>query len=61
MGTARTNPLTRAVQDSTTSRLIDSAPVPVEVVAGQAASRLQRWGIPAAAGGLIALLLTAVD
>jgi YjbE family integral membrane protein len=61
MGTARTNPLTRAVQDSTTSRLIDSAPVPVEVVAGQAASRLQRWGIPAAAGGLIALLLAAVD
>lgn len=61
MGTARKNLLTRAVQDSTTSRLIDSAPVPVEVVAGQSASRLERWGIPAAAGGLLALVFSAID
>jgi hypothetical protein len=33
--------------------------VPVEVIAGDAVSRWERYGIPAGVGGLIALLLAA--
>lgn len=61
VGTQRKNAFARLVQDSTTTQLIDRAPVPVEVVAGQSASLLERWGVPAAAGGLLALVLSAVD
>ena len=61
VGTQRKNAFARLVQDSTTTQLIDRAPVPVEVVAGQSASLLERWGVPAAAGGLLALVLAVVD
>jgi YjbE family integral membrane protein len=56
MGTARKNSLTRMLEDSVTHRVLESTPVPVEVIAGDAVSRLERWGLPigffAAAGGL---------
>lgn len=59
MGTARKNSLTRMLEDSTTNRVLESTPVPVEVVAGTAVSKWERWGLPAgvlgAAGGLFML------
>jgi YjbE family integral membrane protein len=57
MGTARKNSVTRMLEDSVTNRVLESTPVPVEVVAGDAVSRLERWGLPmgalAAIGGLV--------
>jgi len=35
--------------------------VPVELIAGDSVSRLERWGVPAGAGALFALLIAAVD
>ncbi|MEO6410107.1 MAG: YjbE family putative metal transport protein, partial [Burkholderiaceae bacterium] len=62
MGTARKNSITRMLEDSTTHRVLEASPVPVEVVAGDAVSKWERWGLPAGvagAGGL--LLLAALD
>jgi hypothetical protein len=57
MGTARKNSVTRMLEDSVTNRVLENTPVPVEVVAGDAVSRLERWGLPvgalAAVGGLV--------
>ena len=62
MGTARKNSVTRMIEDSVTNRVLEATPVPVEVVAGDAVSKWERWGVPAGAlgaGGL--LLLAAID
>ena len=62
MGTARKNSITRMLEDSTTHRVLEASPVPVEVVAGDAVSKWERWGLPAGvagAGGLF--LLAALD
>ena len=60
MGTARKSSLIRAVEDSITNKVVARASVPVEVVAGDASSPLERVGIPAGLGaGLIALWLAA--
>jgi len=61
MATARKNSLTRMLQDSTTNRVLEQTQVPVEVIAGDEVSRLERWGLPAGLGALIALLLAAAD
>ena len=62
IGTARDNTLTRILGDSATGRLLDIAQVPVEVVAGQASSRLERVGVPVGIGaGALTLLLLAAD
>lgn len=59
IGTARRNTLTRLVQDSVTSKLLEIARAPVEVVSGGAASRWERIGIPAGVGtALLAVALT---
>ena len=50
MGTARKNSLTRMLQDSVTHRVLEGAPVPVEVVVGPVVSLLERWGLPAGVG-----------
>ena len=59
MGTARKNSITRMLEDSTTHRVLETTPVPVEVVAGDAVSKWERWGLPAGvlgtAGGLLLL------
>ncbi len=59
MGTARKNSITRMLEDSTTHRVLESAPVPVEVVVGDEVSKWERWGLPAgvlgATGGLLLL------
>lgn len=62
IGTARKNSITRMLEDSTTVRVLETTPVPVEVVAGDEVSKWERWGLPAGvagAGGLF--LLAAID
>lgn len=57
MGTARKNSLTRMLEDSVTNGVLEATPVPVEVVAGDAVSKWERWGLRAGAlagaGGLV--------
>ena len=59
MSTARKNSLTRMVEDSTTNKVLELTPVPVEVIAGDAVSGLERYGIPAGIGALLALMFAA--
>jgi len=59
MSTARKSSLVRLVQHSVTNQVIARTTVPVEVIAGHAASRLERIGIPAGVGA--GLLVLAVD
>ena len=61
IGTARKNSITRMLEDSVTNRLLEITPVPVEVVAGAAVSRWERWGLPAAVLGAGGLVLAAMD
>ena len=60
MSAARKNSLTRLIQNSTTNRVLELTSVPLEVIAGDAVSRWERYGIPASVGALIALLVAAV-
>ncbi|HKQ25746.1 MAG TPA: HAD-IC family P-type ATPase [Burkholderiales bacterium] len=59
MGTARKNTLTRLVENSVTNKVIELTSVPVEVIAGDAVSRWERYGVPAGLGVVLALLLAA--
>jgi YjbE family integral membrane protein len=61
MGTARKNSLTRMIEASVTNEVLELTPVPVEVIAGDAISNLERYGIPAGIGAGLALLLAAED
>jgi len=61
MGTARKNTLTRLVEDSVTNKVLQLTSVPVEVVAGEAVSQWERWGIPAAIAAALALFMAAAD
>lgn len=61
MGTARKNSLTRLLEDSVTNKVLELARVPVEVVAGESISKLERFGVPAGVGAVVALLLVAAD
>jgi YjbE family integral membrane protein len=61
MGTARKSSLTRMLEDSVTSRVLEATSVPVEVVAGEAISKWERWGLPAGVLGVGGLLFLAVD
>jgi len=61
IGTARKNSITRMLEDSMTHRLLETTPVPVEVVAGDAVSRWERWGMPVGALGLGGLIVLALD
>ena len=60
MSTARKNSLTRMLEASTTNRVLELTKVPVTVIAGDAVSKLERYGIPAGIGGGLALLVLAV-
>jgi nucleotide-binding universal stress UspA family protein len=60
MGTARKNSITRMLEDSVTTRVLESTTVPVEIIAGNAVSKWERWGLPAGVvfvGGLMVLAL----
>lgn len=59
MSTARKNSLTRMLEASVTNRVLELTKVPVQVIAGDAVSRLEQYGIPAGIGGGVALLLLA--
>jgi nucleotide-binding universal stress UspA family protein len=61
MGTARKNSLTRMLEDSTTNRVLEATEVPVEIIAGDGVSPLERYGLPAGVGAAIVLLLMAAD
>lgn len=62
MGTARKNSITRLLEDSVTNRVLETTPVPVEVVVGAAVSKWERWGVPAGAlAGIGSLLWLAID
>lgn len=56
MSTARKNSLTRMLEDSVTARVLETTTVPVEVIAGDAISRLERFGIPVGIGALLTLM-----
>ena len=61
MATARKNSITRMLEDSVTNKVLEQTSVPVEVVAGDYVSPLERWGLPAGLGAAIALLIAAAD
>lgn len=61
MSTARKNSLTRLVENSVTNRVIALSSVPIEVVAGDAVSKWERYGIPAGIGVALALAIAAAD
>ncbi len=61
MGTARRNSITRMLEDSVTDRVLTTTPVPVEVIAGDAVSKWERWGLPAGVLGAAGLVIMAVD
>ena len=61
MGTARKSSLTRMLEDSVTSRVLQLAQVPVEVIAGKTVSRIERLGVPAGIGAAFAALVLALD
>ena len=61
MATARKNSITRMLEDSVTNKVLEQTSVPVEIVAGDDISPLERWGLPAGLGAAIALLLAAAD
>lgn len=60
MGTARKNSLTRMLEASTTNRVLELTTVPVEIIAGDAVSKLERFGIPAGISVLAAWLMFAL-
>ena len=59
MSTARKNSLTRWVENSVTNKVLELTSVPVEVIAGDAVSKWERYGIPAGIGTALALLFLA--
>ena len=61
MSTARKNSLTRLVEGSVTNKVLALTSVPVEIIAGDAVSNWERYGIPAAVGAVLALILVAAD
>lgn len=60
MSTARKNSLTRMLEDSTTNKVLEHTSVPVEVIAGDSVSKLERYGLPAGLSAALALLFVAV-
>ena len=61
MSTARKNSLTRWVESSVTNKVLELTSVPVEVIAGDAVSTWERFGIPASVGAILALMLAVED
>ena len=61
VATARKNSITRMLQDSVTNGVLEQTSVPVEIIAGDDVSTLERWGLPAGLGAAIALLIAAAD
>ncbi|HZZ91267.1 MAG TPA: YjbE family putative metal transport protein [Usitatibacter sp.] len=60
MSTARKGSLTRMLEDSTTERVLQLTTVPVELVVGDAVSKVERYGLPAAIALALAALAAAM-
>jgi YjbE family integral membrane protein len=60
MATARKNSLTRMLEASVTNRVVELTSVPVEVIAGDAVSKAERYAIPIGIAGAIGLMLFAL-
>lgn len=56
LGAARDNTLTRFVEDAVIEKVIRTAPIPVDVVAGRAVSRVERLGVPMGLSAALGLL-----
>jgi len=61
MSTARKNSLTRMLEDSTTNKVLEKTSVPVEVIAGDSVSKLERYGLATGIGAALALLIAAAS
>ena len=61
MGTARKNSLTRMLEDSVTNSVLEIAQVPVEVIAGEHVSRMERYGLPAGIAAALAFVIATAD
>jgi len=62
MSTTRKSALLRMVESSTINKVIELTSVPVEIIAGDAASKVERYGVPAGVGTVLAsLFLAAAD
>jgi len=61
MSTARKNSLTRWLENSVTNKVLELTSVPIEVIAGDAVSKWERYGIPAGIGTAVAMLFFAAD
>ncbi|MBA2723668.1 MAG: universal stress protein [Methylibium sp.] len=59
IGTARKNSLIRTVEGSVTNEVIELTTVPVVAIAGDPASKAERYGIPAGIAGSLAWLVVA--
>ena len=59
MSTARKNSLTRMLEDSVTNKVLELTSIPVEVIAGDEVSRMERYGIPAGIGALLTFMFFA--
>jgi YjbE family integral membrane protein len=59
MSTARKNSLTRMLEASVTNRVLELTTVPVEIIAGDAVSPLERIGVPLAIASTLGLLFLA--
>jgi len=57
--TRRKSALLRMIENSTVNGVIERAPVPVVIIAGEPVSRVERYGVPAGAGAALASLLFA--
>ena len=47
------------LEDSTTNKVLEKTSVPVEVIAGEAVSKFERYGLPTGLGAALALLVAA--
>jgi nucleotide-binding universal stress UspA family protein len=61
MSTARKNSLTRMLEDSVTNQVLELTSIPVEVISGDAISRLERFGIPVGIGALLTFIFLAAS
>lgn len=59
LGTAHKSALLRLIESSTTRRVLELTPVPVVVIAGAAASPVERHGVSAGVGTALATLVLA--
>lgn len=59
MTTARKNSLTRMLEDSTTSKVLELTDVPVEIVAGDRVSKIEQIGVPVGIATAIGMLIAA--